>query len=320
MLKSLHYQSNLTTIDLSRNFLQDDSCRSLADALPTLSKLQHLNLSGNHITYTGIAALSAKLIPSSTTAPPELVSLTLSFNPLTNKCAPHLATILASLTTLRRIHLCSVDMTDMSGINFSQIVDLDISFNRLKLTDSKRILRQLNACKLTHLNVAFSAEDGGGLGAAVAHCLQAGTCDQLRVLNVAGLHLDDGDAFELVQWLRRAKQLDELHITDNGQVSAIGLQQFLQHIRVKRFYFDSPALLSSSAFGRPNLMDDLVVVGGIGCETIHMRIARTDDIERVSRWWQRLHHHGEERTNVQVRHRKVVLSCSSCSATALDQS
>lgn len=57
LFKAIHYQSNLTTINLTNSFIEDDGVKFLAQAIATMNQLSHLNLSGNLITANGIRHL-----------------------------------------------------------------------------------------------------------------------------------------------------------------------------------------------------------------------------------------------------------------------
>lgn len=298
MFKSLHYQSNLDTIDLSNNFLQDEGCRYLADALPTLEKLKILNLNGNHITSIGISALSTKM-PIATLQPFALETLSLSFNPLGNASATHLSLLVGHLHNLRTLNLSSVDMTEFSSINLSSITDLDISLAHLRLAELNKILKQMNACKVVRLNIAFSVYEQGA-GMAVASFLQNGTLERLQYLNLAGLKLDDGDVYEIVQPLRRARQLDELILIENTSLSAIGLKTMLQQLCVKWLQIGG----CPSGLGSVDITD---VKDVIQCQKLSLRVSERDGVcetEILTRLWRRFY---GDRALITVHQRNVVL-------------
>lgn len=298
MFKSLHYQSNLETIDLSNNFLQDEGVRFLSEAIPTLEKLKTLNLNGNHITSNGISVLSTK-ISTATLQPFALETLSLSFNPLGMASATHLAVLVGQLTNLRTLHISSVDMTEFSSINLSYITDLDISLNNLRLTEMKKILKQLNACKVERLNIAFSVQEADA-GMAVASFLRTGTLERLHYLNLAGMNLDDGDIYEIVQPLRRARQLDELILIDNRSLSGIGLKTMLEQLFVKWLQFGG----SPSGLGNLNVTDIKDVTQ---CQKVSMRLSeknRASETEILTRLWRRFY---GDRAVITVHQRNVVL-------------
>lgn len=302
VFKSLHYQSNLDTIDLSNNFLQDEGCRYLAEALPTLEKLKVLNLNGNHITSIGISALSTKL-PSNSLQTFALETLSLSFNPLGNASAVHLSLLVGHLRNLRVLHLSSVDMTEFSSINLSSITDLDISLTHLRLAELSKILKQLNACKVERLNIAFSVHEQGA-GMQVASFLQNGTLDGLQYLNLTGLSLDDGDVYEIVQPLRRARQLDELILIENKSLSAIVFKMMLQKLCVKWLQIGG----CPSGLGNLDVTD---VEDVIQCQKVSVRVSERDgdcETESLTRLWRRFY---GDRALITVHQRNVVLSIDS---------
>lgn len=295
MLKSLHYQSNLDTIDLSNNFLQDEGCRYLAEALPTLEKLKILNLNGNHITSIGISALSTKM----PCQPVALEKLSLSFNPLGNASAAYISLLVGQMKNLRSLHLSSVDMTEFSSINLSSIMDLDISLNNLRLAELKKILNQLNACKVERLNIAFSLHEQGA-GVPVASFLQNGTLERLQYLNLTGLNLDDGEVYEIVQPLRRARQLDELILIENRSLSAIGLKTLIQQLCVNLLQIGS----CPSGLGNLDVAD---VKDEIHCQKVSLRLSERDSVaemEILTRLWRRFY---GDRALITVQRRNVVL-------------
>lgn len=289
LFKAIHHQANIESIDLSHNFLEDDSCRFLADGLATLTKLKSLKLSGNCITHHGLATLVQKLTATSCTSLASLDLLDLSHNPLGNDGIAQLARLTEHCPALRSLNLCAIDATHLSMLKTSAVTALDLSHNQLPTMELRQLLRSLNACKVATLKLGFCVGTGGGAPAtrALAEWLQSGTLVALKELNLNGWDLDDGDVFELVQTLRRANSIDALYLMENPQIETIGFVQLVQSVRVDRLYMDG-----CSAIGRhlANTLEQLDGNSTSNCRWIRLsKDGRPDCVDMWRRFWTRMH-------------------------------
>lgn len=302
IFKSLQHQSNLESIDLANNFLEDEVLKLLATILPTLPRLKILNLSGNHITRDGVTNLASV----SANDFPDIESLDLSYNPLTNQSIPSLNILLAKTKNLKKLSLCSTDITDIpdppnESFKYSQVTDIDLSFNQLKLPNFNRLLKKLNSCRIVSLNLAFTCSDRGVMESIVGF-LNAGTCEKLRDLNLSGLDLEDGDVWTLLQALERTKNLNTLRLMENRRLTSITLKLLMERLAVKQLELDGCWKLYSK------IGDNVYVSGQCSIGNIRMTVdpvTRTTDLEWINEIWRRMF---GDRANVMVRHNCVTLT------------
>lgn len=299
----MHHQSHIEFIDLSNNFLEDDSCRFLADGIVTLTKLKSLKLSGNAISNQGLRTLVDKLLPVASTCLASLELLDLSHNPLRNEGINQLSRLTDQCPVLTSLHLCSVDATLLSNVKLSNVTALDVSHNQFDVAELRKFLRSLNACKMSSLNFGFCLNRGGGAATQVlAEWLQSGTLVALKELNLNGWDLDDGDVFELVQTLRRANAMNALYLMDNPHIETIGFVQLVHHIRVDRLYMDGCLSIGRHLATTP---EPTVGSSAIGCKWIRVSSdGRTESVDVFRRFWTRLH---GSAANVDALRRQIVL-------------
>lgn len=302
IFKSLQHQPNLESVDLSNNFLEDEILKLLATILPSLPRLKNLNLAGNHITRDGVTNLAA--VPADQF--PDLESLDLSFNPLANQSIPSLNVLLTKSTNLKKLALCATNMTDIpdppsESFKYSQITDIDVSFNQIKLLNFNRLLKKLNSCRIVSLNLSFSCTDRGVMESIVAF-LNAGTCEKLRDLNLSGLDLEDGDIWILLQALERSKNLNSLKLMENRRLTSTTLKLLMERLSVKQLELDGCWKLYSK------IGDNVYVTGQCSIGNIRMTVdpvTRTIDLEWINEIWRRMF---GDRANVRVRHNCVTLT------------
>lgn len=301
LFKAMHHQSHIQSIDLSDNFLEDESCRFLAEGIVTLTKLKSLQLSGNAITQQGLTTLVEKLVNAASTCLTTLELLDLSHNPLGNEGILQLSKLTVQTPALRSLHLVAVQATHLSSLKTSNLTCLDVSHNQFDVSELRKCLRSLNACKMSALNLGFCVNrDGGNATQVLAEWLQSGTLAALKELHLSGWDMDDGDVFELVQTLRRANAMDSLFLMDNPQIDTIGFVQLVQHIRVSRLFLDGcPAIARHLA----TIPDTQSNIGE--CKWIRVSSdGQTDSVNALRRFWTRLHGNA---ANVVVHRRQVVL-------------
>lgn len=230
VFKAVLHQSNLRILDLSNNFIQNEGCRQLAKALPTLKQLKTLNLSGNFITYVGLDVLFS--ITSNMDGIEEVI---LSQNPLGNESIRILERLCASSgNSLQKLHLsnCSISQLFDFDLNYYKLLDFDISFNQLTEDSFRKLLSKLNSCRLQHLNLSYikiqSAENrskaaGVGSSSSTAERLveffESGTCEKFKSIELAACQLSDVDIYKIALCLSRANDLEVLNISDNCRLS-----------------------------------------------------------------------------------------------------
>lgn len=271
-----------------------------ATILPTLPRLKHLDLSGNHITRDGLTNLAS--VPDHRF--PHLESLDLSYNPLANHSIPSLNVLLTKANSLKKLYLCGTDITDIPDptnetFKYSQFTDIDYSFNQLELSSVNRLLRKLNSCRIVSLNLAFSCTDRGVMESIVAF-LNAGTCEKLRELNLSGMDLEDADIWILLQALERAKNLETLRLIENRRLTSVTLKLLMERLAVKHLELDGCWKLYAK------IGDSVFVSGECSIPNIRLTVdpvTKTSDLEWLSEIWRRMF---GDRANVRVSQQNCV--------------
>lgn len=248
LFKSLHFQTNLLTIDLSQCFLEDEGMKFLAQTLPTIGQLTTLNLSGNLITATGLKYLSSALETSIDTALlPELTTLNLSFNPLQNQSIPPLAKLCHKLPQLRSLSLSSVEFSDLHDfdLKFNALTDIDLSLNEFTSTGLSNAIYRLNACKLVQIDLSYclassarNSQNSNDLVESLTKLLNAGTCTNLEEVHLSGCHLNDVDCWRIIQALGRSKQLLVVSLRDNPSLTKVTWKFLLENLSVRHLYLE----------------------------------------------------------------------------------
>lgn len=310
LCRAVHYQSNIAVINLSRVRLEDDGIRHLVDALATI-RPKTLKLSGNHITAIGIQHFTRKLnAPLTTPETPSFLSdlrvLDLSYNPLGDGVgAVELRTLLGHCPALQTLTLCSTGLRQLDASSrLLALTELDVGYNRFTMAALRKMLLQLNACKLVELRLGFccagsSHRRSGGLDdvgstdvKALIEFLQSGTLDALRILDISGWRLDDSDMYELVHTLRRARQLDAVWAMENNLLGSIGFAQLVRNVRTKNLYLDgcSGVVRNLCAEIRPTPGQPETSSGGtIVCSSVRLPKLPAAETDVLREFWTHLH-------------------------------
>lgn len=255
LLKAIHFQSNLTVIDLTNGFLEDDGVKYLAQALPTIPQLSTLNLSGNLITSVGIKYLDT-IFDAHPNALTELKNLNLSFNPLQNQSLNSLSKLCLNLIQLRSLHLSSTELTDLEDydLRFDALFELDLSWNSFVTGGLVKAMEKLNASKVTKLNLSFSSvppetddENGGNTNFidSLINSLNNGTCSNLEEIYLVGCNLNDVNCWRLLTTVARSKVLRTISIRDNPALTKISLKFLLENIFIKNLFLEGCRMLVS---------------------------------------------------------------------------
>lgn len=254
LFKAINQQHLLTIMDLSNNFLEDDGVKHLALTLPSLTQLKELNLSGNMISTVSIKHLN-EIFQRHPTALAQLTRLTLSYNMLGNESLPALAQFFRSLPTLQSVDLQSTDLTELStcDMNLFKLTSFDISFNTFTMNEFGKILKKFNYSILEKLNLAFCIRENRDklIGEMISVAMYTGTCQHLKELNLAGLHLTDSDVYSIVDpmFKQRKNTLDRIDFSDNPDLSPITLQLLLERVSVEYLHLENCRVLRNlSAF------------------------------------------------------------------------
>lgn len=284
VFKAILHQSSLMELNLSNNSIQDEGVKSLVLALPTLKNLKILNLSGNMITVEGIEHFCT----NNSNINLALNDLDLSFNPLGNESLRLLAKLCNSLNDLTNLKISSCEITNFFdySLNFQALHQLDLSYNNLKLDSICKVLSNLNSCHITSLNLSFCVNEEG-IGEHIAAFLNAGTCQNLKELNLMSCNLNDADIWEIIRSIPKTIILETLKLTQNPQLTSITFKTLLNSKKVKYL----------KLIGCPKLLMDFIEVNQLSeleenvlPERIMLTLRKDDklqQIERLKRMWEK---------------------------------
>lgn len=318
LFKSIHYQTNITRIDLTNSFIEDEGLKFLSQALPTMNQMVSLNLSGNLITSCGIKQLSC-IFDTESNSLPELNTLILNFNPLQNQSLSSLERFCQNLPHLRTLHLSSTDLTDMQDfdLKYSLLTDIDLSFNRF-VSNGLKPLEKLNACKLAKLNLSFcgssfnrSESNGKSIIETLTKVLNAGNCANFEEIYLDGLNLSDIDCWQIIESIKRSKMLRTVSLTENVALTKVSWKFLLDNLSIQNLYLDGcKALLSDLS---ETDVDNLAMANNSGvsscCENITISLASLDgpnsQFTLIKRLWASISQYAGK---VFVHNRRVMLT------------
>lgn len=294
LFKALHFQTNITRIDFTNSFIEDEGFKHFVQALPTMKQITSINLTGNLLTATGLRYFS-NIFDDSPNCLPELSTLILNNNPLQNQSLAPLEKICMNLNRLQTLHMSSTELTDLqnSDLRFSDLIDCDFSFNCFTSTGLLRSIDKLNSCKLEKLTLSFC---GSLLNRretlernvvdALTKMLDAGSCSNLHEIRLCGLNLNDVDCWQIVQSLKRSKVLQALSLRDNTLLTKVTWKLLLENLTVQTVYLEGCKILLSDL----NEQDaDALTKITSGCENVRISLnpdaSDADQFEMVKRMW-----------------------------------
>lgn len=263
LFQALHFQSNITKIDLTNSFIEDDGLKVLAQALPTITHLMHLNLSGNLITATGIKYIASIFDASTPTdCLTELNALILNFNPLQNQCLAALEKFCQNLKQLNTLHLASCELSDLQNfdLKFFSLVDIDFSYNAFTRIGLQKAVTKFNPCKLVKLKLSYCFEQSDrdcegdsnrnwdemtenspidGL----IQVLNTGNCSNLEEIYLCGHNLNDINCWQIIQSIKRSKSLQTVSLRENPAITKITWKLLLENLSIRNLYLEGCKLL-----------------------------------------------------------------------------
>lgn len=301
LFRALHFQNNLTTIDVSNSFIGDDGVKHLSQALPTLTHLAVINLCGNLVTAAGIKHIESVCdVHSNCLA--ELKELYLSFNPLQNASLLSLSNICSKLPKLDTLHLASADLTHLQefDLGFNSLCDLDLSYNAFGHDAITKAIEKLNTCKIKQLNLSYCCPQGlddyGHDGErsrdelkstieTLIRVLDSGMCTNLQEIHLSGWGLNDVDCWRLIQSINRSKVLRVLSLRDNIQLSKVTFKHILETIAVKQLHLEGCKMLlcglsevDAEGFQSGNCPESITL-------TLPTASINSDEINALKQWW-----------------------------------
>lgn len=252
LFKALHFQSNITKVDLSNSFIEDEGLKYLVQALPTMKQITCLNLSGNLITATGIKYFSNIFDENPSNCLPELNTLVLNCNPLQNQSLSAFEKVCNNLNQLTTLHLSSTELTDLQGadLRFAHLFDIDLSHNQFTPGGLLKSIEKLNSCKLKKLSLSFCGPllnrqhtTEKNLVDALTKTLDAGSCSNLEHIYLCGLNLNDIDCWQIVQSLKRSKVMQTLSLRDNPLLTKVTWKLLLENVAIHNVYLEGCKVL-----------------------------------------------------------------------------
>lgn len=301
LFKALHFQSNITKVDLTNSFIEDEGLKHLAQALPTMKQITTLNISGNLITAIGMKYFSNIFDDEQTACLPELNTLILNHNPLQNQSLTALEKICCNLIQLTTLHLSSTELTDLQSfdLRFAHLLDIDFSFNSFTPTGLLKAIDKLNSCKLSRLKLSFCGPQLNrqetsekNLVDALTKVLDAGSCSSLEEVQLCGLNLNDVDCWQIVQSLKRSKTLQTLSLRDNPLLTKVTWKLLLENLSIRNLCLEGCTVLLTNLNGQDE--DTLAKVTHC-CENIKLSLspdaADCDQFDAVKRIWNSITHY-----------------------------
>lgn len=249
LFKALHFQSNITTINLCNSFIEDEGMRHLVQALPTMKQITTLNLTGNLITAIGMKYFSDVFDAEPSNCLPELDTLILNHNPLQNQSLSSLEKICRYLTQLSILQLSSTGLTDLQGtdLQFTNLKEIDFSLNHFTSMGLMKSIDKLNACKLEKFKLSYCGpllcKDGRNFVDAFTKTLDAGSCTNLQQVYLCGLNLNDNQCWQILQSLKRSEVLEVLSLRNNPLLTKVTWKLLIENLSLRNLYLEGCGLL-----------------------------------------------------------------------------
>lgn len=247
LFKALHFQSNITKIDLTNSFIEDEGIKGLSQALPSITQLMYLNLTGNLITSNGIKCLSSIFDNPTTDCLTELTTLNLSFNPLQNQSLPFLEKFCQNLKQLNTLNLMSTELSDLQDFNlkFFSLIDIDLSYNEFTANGLHRAIGKLNACKISKLKFSYCFQENvresmneNRIIDAFIELFNTGNCSNLEELYLCGLNINDIQCWQIIQSIKRSKVLQTVSLRENSLLTKITWKLLLENLAIRNLYLE----------------------------------------------------------------------------------
>lgn len=207
LLTALQRYKNLIHLNLSGNYMKDQSTEPLCNALITLENLVTLNLSLNHLTCESLKRLSTIIEEQSSLR--YLTHLDFSYNELGDESLSHLG-IMTRYLKLEVLILIDVGFTSnifkiQNNSNVELCLDylkrFDLSENALDKDDIIKMLQFVKARNLEYLNVSNNKLTSEGLAWEIVNYFEGSDsiCTNLEELNLSRCLITDPEVYELLR-------------------------------------------------------------------------------------------------------------------------
>ncbi|KPJ04997.1 Uncharacterized protein C14orf166B [Papilio xuthus] len=250
MAMALRNNKNVTSIDFTDNFLNDDACFHLGEMLVTNLVMRELNLTGCRIGASGVKRLMANL-PTNR----SLRCLNLSRNKLGDEGAKYILDGFVRGLELPRLILRYNDLTGEAANYLTEALEtydrftlLDLSWNKLSLIPygTFHLLLQLSNCEnLEDLNLSWNALSGPRIGSAIKAVMSAG---KLKKLDISNNRFSEDAVDDIADGMWFAKKMQTLDLsynpmTVNDALKIIGKMKFgrvkVQNLLMENIIVDS---------------------------------------------------------------------------------
>lgn len=240
LCKAINRQNNLQHLDISGNYMGDESLQLLAQSLASLDNLSHLNLSNNNLGVNGIKHL-ADALDSTPNIVPNLTTLILSHNPLGNMSLKELVRV-TEHTKLTRLDLVDIRISanlynyyKPPPLKLDHVEHFNISYNFLDTPQLVKIISSLNMKIVTYLNVGSNAiKEEGFVSELVTKMSDVDQNLPIKHLNLCRVNITDAEVYELIRCLIKTDFMDTLDLSYNENLTAISLRRLLQHSSLYR--------------------------------------------------------------------------------------
>lgn len=131
MLKSFETNAAITTLNLSRNYIQDDGAKIIANVLKTNATLKNLCLDYNLINDKGIKKIASALSKNLT-----LTTLSLRYNKINDQGIDYIANSLKENSTLKSLDLTFTYCTDKGAEHLAKSLEINSTLTNLNLSNN----------------------------------------------------------------------------------------------------------------------------------------------------------------------------------------
>lgn len=244
MAMALSNNQNVTSFDLTDNFLNDDACFHLGEMLTSNSTLSELILSGCRIGPSGVKLLMAGL-PSSR----SLHTLNLNKNAIGDLGVEYIASAILRGISVKEIYLSYNNISGKAAMTFAEAFEtynnltlLDLSWNNLyaPLVGTVTLLNRLSESKvLQSLYLSWNSLAGGRIGTAINSILGI---PALHVLDLSNNKLSDEGIQNFIGSMAKPKKMVTLNLSYNPLTkddALIVLQKMkLNTVKIQNLFMD----------------------------------------------------------------------------------
>ena len=226
ILKVLHENSKLKTLNLSGNNMTEQVAEDLAIVIKNNSGLEHLHLSNNDLKSSAVVILKALQGNS------KLETLNLSGNNMTGQVAEDVAFVIKNNPSLEHLHLYNNDLKSSAVVILkalqgnSKLITLNLICNNMtgQVAEDLAIIIKNNS-GLEHLHL--SNNDLKSSAVVILKALQVNS--KLKTLNLSGNIMTGQVVEELAFVIKNNPSLEHLHLYNNDlKSSAIVILKALQ--------------------------------------------------------------------------------------------